>query len=74
MFEFKSVKLKKFDEVKLLKVANEALKQIDKLSYETDLHARGITQVCKIGVAFSGKRLKLASDAIKPVNVNGLKT
>ncbi len=74
VFEFKSVKLKKFDEVKLLKVANEALKQIDELSYETDLQARGITQVCKIGVAFSGKRLKLASHAIKPVNVNCLKT
>ena len=44
-----------------------SVKQIDELSYEADLQARGITKICKIGVAFSGKRLKLVSDSIMPV-------
>ncbi len=39
--------------------AEDALTQINNRQYITDLRQSGITYICKIGLAFSGKRLKI---------------
>ena len=41
--------------------AQEALKQIDEKKYDTRLKARGIKNILKIGIAFYGKSVKVAS-------------
>jgi len=39
--------------------AQDALRQINNRRYVTDLKQSGITQICKIGLAFCGKHLKV---------------
>ena len=41
--------------------AEEALKQIDEKKYDTRLKARGIKNILKLGIAFYGKSVKVAS-------------
>jgi hypothetical protein len=59
IMEFKAVKDKKL----LESVAKEALKQIQQLKYTTEFQTRGITNICKMGISFSGKTLKIISDS-----------
>jgi len=43
----------------LEKLASEALCQIDEMQYETDMHAAGIENVIKAGIAFRGKEMSV---------------
>jgi hypothetical protein len=40
-------------------LASDALKQIDDMRYEEEMHAAGVQQVIKVGLAFRGKEMKL---------------
>lgn len=51
IFEFKAEKV----ESNLMSAAEKALKQIDEKRYDTELKSRGITEIVKYGIAFSGK-------------------
>ena len=55
IFEFKAEK----DERNLISAAEKALKQIDEKLYDTDLKSRGITEIVKYGIAFSGKKVEV---------------
>ena len=57
LMEFKISKTEKGMSAK----AQEALKQIDEKKYDTRLKARGINNILKIGIAFYGKSVKVAS-------------
>ena len=57
LMEFKISKTEKGMSAK----AQEALKQIDEKKYDTRLKARGIKNILKIGIAFYGKSVKVAS-------------
>ena len=57
LMEFKISKTEKGMSTK----AQEALKQIDEKKYDTRLKARGIKNILKIGIAFYGKSVKVAS-------------
>ncbi len=64
IFEFKKVHLPKKKSAKeikdiLVKSANEALEQINSFGYLAEAKSRGITNILKIGLAFSGKRFVL---------------
>ena len=50
---------KDLDEKKLESLAKEALKQIDDKGYDTEMREEGIEVILKLGVAFSGKRVKI---------------
>ena len=50
----------KLSESELDKWANEALEQIDKLRYDSEMKEDGITDILKFGIAFSGKKVKIA--------------
>ena len=52
---------KDLDEVKLETLAAEALKQIDDRAYDTEMREEGVEVILKLGVAFSGKRVKIQS-------------
>ena len=55
IIEFKKVDT---DEKETLeKAVASALQQIDAKSYETELRARGITEIRKVGIAFNGKKV-----------------
>jgi len=54
IMEFKAEK----DEDRLGLAAKEALLQIDEKNYDTDLKDRGIRDVVKYGIAFSGKKVE----------------
>lgn len=41
----------------------EALDQINKKSYDTEMKAQGIADIIKFGIAFSGKKLKIRTNA-----------
>jgi len=68
IFEIKSLtppkltkkKLAKYLELELTKAAQIALEQINGKQYETELSQRGINNILKIGLAFSGKNFYLA--------------
>ena len=45
---------------KLNQLAETALKQINDRKYETDMVARGVSDIFKYGVAFSGKNVAVA--------------
>ena len=49
----------KLDETELDKWASEALKQIDKLRYDSEMKEDGITEILKFGIAFSGKKARV---------------
>ena len=44
-----------------MKMANEALKQIDELRYDSEMREDGITEILKLGIAFSGKRVRVTT-------------
>ncbi len=50
---------KDMDEMKLESLAAEALKQIDDKNYDTEMCEEGIDVILKLGVAFSGKKVKI---------------
>jgi PD-(D/E)XK nuclease superfamily len=64
LFEFKKVSLpeSKLEESKVIlnKSAKEALKQIDANAYLAEAKQRGIKNILKIGISFSGKRFGIA--------------
>ena len=41
-------------------LAQEALEQIEALSYDTDMTAHGVETIYRYGVAFSGKTVEIA--------------
>ena len=47
-------------EINLMKVAKEAIEQINQLGYMTEAKQRGYSNILKIGLAFCGKRFKIA--------------
>lgn len=55
IMEFKAVK----DPANLPKVAAEALKQIETKQYDLEMKERGITEIVKYGIAFSGKDVEI---------------
>lgn len=58
IMEFKAAETKE----KLEEKAKEALQQIKISAYSTELCARGITNICSMGIAFSGKAIKVVTD------------
>lgn len=58
VMEFKAVK----DEEKLTDAATEALAQIKKSNYATELKSKGINRICFMGITFSGKVIKIATE------------
>lgn len=58
IMEFKAIN----DPAKLDDVAKEALAQIKQSKYTTELHARGILNICNIGISFSGKAIRVVTD------------
>ena len=50
---------KDLDEKKLESLAKEALKQIDDKGYDTEMREEGIEVILKLGIAFSGKKVKI---------------
>ncbi|MBP6952390.1 MAG: PD-(D/E)XK nuclease domain-containing protein [Alphaproteobacteria bacterium] len=48
----------------LNKAAQEALRQIDQQAYLTELKQRCLTNILKIGLAFSGKRFRITYEQI----------
>jgi hypothetical protein len=55
VIEFKTVDAYKEETLEL--AANSALKQIEKKKYAQEMHARGISSVLAIAIAFSGKNV-----------------
>lgn len=55
IMEFKAVK----NQAELSESAEEALKQIDNKHYDTDMKDRGITEIVKYGISFSGKNVEI---------------
>ena len=45
---------------KLKELAGAALQQINEKGYETELKAKGVHEIFKYGVAFSGKNVEIA--------------
>ena len=52
--------MKHCDHLKIL--AEEALQQIKEQSYAAEMQAKGITNICKYGVAFSGKYVEICME------------
>ncbi len=50
---------KNLSEVSLEKLANEALKQIDQSRYDSEMKEDGIKDILKLGISFSGKKVKV---------------
>ena len=50
---------KDLDEEKLEALSKEALKQIDDKGYDTEMREEGIEVILKLGIAFSGKKVKI---------------
>ena len=48
------------DEPELEKLSQNALKQIEDKKYDTNMKAKGVTNILKYGVAFSGKTVKIS--------------
>ena len=49
----------KLSEAALNSLADEALAQIDKLRYDSEMKEDGITDILKFGIAFSGKKVRV---------------
>ncbi len=60
VMEFKAINHD--NDVNLREAAKEALLQIKTSEYITELTARGINNVCLMGIAFSGKSIKIISE------------
>lgn len=54
---------KSISEEHLERRAKEALEQINKKHYDTEMKKDGITDIVKYGIAFSGKRVRIVSDS-----------
>ena len=50
------------DEKKLETSAADALSQIDRKQYETDMRDRGIQEIAKYGIAFAGKHVEIVTE------------
>ena len=50
---------KDLDEKKLDALSKEALKQIDDKGYDTEMREEGVEVILKLGIAFSGKKVKI---------------
>lgn len=59
IFEIKSVLSD--DQAVLKKHAEKALAQIDALGYDQEMYSQGVSKLTKIGMAFSGKKIAMAS-------------
>jgi hypothetical protein len=59
IFEIKSVDCADQDELKLH--AQKALEQIEALGYDQEMTAQNVSKLTKIGMAFSGKKIAMAS-------------
>ena len=44
------------------RLSAEALRQIDEKRYETEMHAAGIQEILKIGMAFRGKEIVVKTE------------
>ena len=60
LIELKAAKNASDDELKEL--SETALKQINDRKYDTELATKGVKNVFKYGVAFSGKKVKITSE------------
>ncbi len=60
LIELKAAKDCSGDDLKAL--AQTALQQINEKKYDTDMTAKGITGIFKFGVAFSGKKVEVATE------------
>ena len=58
IMEFKAID----DQSNLIDEAEKALIQIKELQYDTELRARGVTNIYYMGIAFSGKLVKIVAD------------
>jgi PD-(D/E)XK nuclease superfamily/Predicted AAA-ATPase len=58
IMEFKAVN----DEAKLSDSATDALLQIKKSKYATELKSKGINRICFMGISFSAKAIKIATE------------
>jgi len=58
VMEFKAID----DQLNLTQEANKALQQIKASKYDTELRSRGILNICSMGIAFSGKAIKVVTD------------
>lgn len=43
-------------------LANDALHQIDQKRYDSEMTGIGITNILKLGIAFSGKKVKIRTE------------
>ena len=59
IMEFKAVRPS--EPVDLSALSQEALNQINMKKYDTDMMERGITNITKYGIAFSGKKIEVAA-------------
>lgn len=50
---------KNLGQVSLESLANDALEQIDRIGYDSEMKEDGITDILKFGIAFSGKRVSV---------------
>ena len=64
IMEFKAIN----DAAKLDDAAKEALEQIKQSQYTTELKSREILNICTIGIAFSGKVIRVITDYTLPEN------
>jgi hypothetical protein len=76
LLEFKkvdAVKDEKILQANLEKAAGEALVQVDTKRYVAAVEQRGCTNILKIGIAFCGKRLKIAHEHIGKAQIPEVK-
>ena len=59
VMEFKAID----DKLNLINEAKKALIQIKKLKYDTELRSRGIVNIYSMGIAFSGKAVKVVAES-----------
>lgn len=62
LFEIKNIKNATITQVR--KTATRALKQINRLGYDQELIEQGATKITKIGIAFCGKKIAMASEVV----------
>ncbi|MGL5087436.1 MAG: PD-(D/E)XK nuclease domain-containing protein, partial [Clostridium sp.] len=57
IFEFK--RYDKEDEESIEEIMDEALEQIEKMKYDTELKSRGVENIVKLGVVFNKKEVHI---------------
>lgn len=58
IMEFKAVD----DQLKLIDAASDALAQIKKSKYTSEVKSKGVNNICAMGISFSGKAIKIAAE------------